>query len=559
MRKGQRIAGTCLLALLAAVCTVPVLAQEEHQKKERPSGEGHRGEARQERKEAPAAREERPTRTERQETPQARPQPQQQVQRQNRPEVRPETPAQPHQAAPVQPRPAAPAGRTFGNPPASHTTPAYRPPAHVETAAPGRVYTTRTGDVIRRDTRGQVTQVRMTNGTTIYRTPNAPQRVEVVRPGGHVIVAGPTGRGYVQRPVVVQNTTIIKRTYVYNGVPQARFYRPRVYGGVTLAVYTPVHYYHPAFYAWAWNPWPRPIYYSWGWGGSPWYSYYGPYFAPYPYYAGPAFWLTDFMIASTLQAAYADRMAADRAYAASQYPADQTVAMTPEVKQAISDEVRFQIGREMTAAQNPTSMNADDGLFGGGTSHVFVVSTPLLVNSNQGDCTVHEGDVLQLPRPPQANSTNADVVVMASRPGGCQKGATAYVPLQDLQEMANQMRATLDRGMQQLQSQQGQNGVPPLPAGAAGLVDTPLAAQAQPDPDSAQQINEANREADQQMQQVVAQGSGAPPVLTLGMSLDQVRSIQGDPDKIVDLGEKKIYVYKDLKITFQDSKVTDIQ
>ena len=30
-------------------------------------------------------------------------------------------------------------------------------------------------------------------------------------------------------------------------------------------------------------------------------------------------------------------------------------------------------------------------------------------------------------------------------------------------------------------------------------------------------------------------------------------------DKIIDLGAKKTYVYKDLKITFTDGKVSDVQ
>jgi hypothetical protein len=37
---------------------------------------------------------------------------------------------------------------------------------------------------------------------------------------------------------------------------------------------------------------------------APWYSYYG--FTPYLLYAGPAFWLTDYLVAANLQAAYAD-------------------------------------------------------------------------------------------------------------------------------------------------------------------------------------------------------------------------------------------------------------
>jgi hypothetical protein len=45
----------------------------------------------------------------------------------------------------------------------------------------------------------------------------------------------------------------------------------------------------------------------------------------------------------------------------------------------------------------------------------------------------------------------------------------------------------------------------------------------------------------------------------LGQSAAQVVSKLGEPDKLVDLGSKKIYVYRDLKVTFVDSKVADVQ
>jgi hypothetical protein len=38
-----------------------------------------------------------------------------------------------------------------------------------------------------------------------------------------------------------------------------------------------------------------------------------------------------------------------------------------------------------------------------------------------------------------------------------------------------------------------------------------------------------------------------------------VEAINGKPDKVVDLGAKKIYMYKDMKITFTDGKVSDVQ
>ena len=36
-------------------------------------------------------------------------------------------------------------------------------------------------------------------------------------------------------------------------------------------------------------------------------------------------------------------------------------------------------------------------------------------------------------------------------------------------------------------------------------------------------------------------------------------AILGQPQKVVDLGSKKIYVYRDMKITFNAGKVADVQ
>jgi len=45
----------------------------------------------------------------------------------------------------------------------------------------------------------------------------------------------------------------------------------------------------------------------------------------------------------------------------------------------------------------------------------------------------------------------------------------------------------------------------------------------------------------------------------IGQSPDEVKAILGAPEKVIDLGVKQIYVYKDLKITFVNGKVTDAQ
>ena len=50
-----------------------------------------------------------------------------------------------------------------------------------------------------------------------------------------------------------------------------------------------------------------------------------------------------------------------------------------------------------------------------------------------------------------------------------------------------------------------------------------------------------------------------PQTVQAGMSTDQVQAILGKPDKIFNVGSKQIYVYKDVKVTFLDGKVSDVQ
>ena len=102
-----------------------------------------------------------------------------------------------------------------------------------------------------------------------------------------------------------------------DGHRYARVYRGYDYHGRHYYGYVHDRYYHPGYYGWAYHPWGR-VYYgpaAWGWGGAPWYGFYGAYFTPYPVYASPAFWLTDYLIAANLQAAYQAGVEAGQAQA----------------------------------------------------------------------------------------------------------------------------------------------------------------------------------------------------------------------------------------------------
>jgi hypothetical protein len=50
-----------------------------------------------------------------------------------------------------------------------------------------------------------------------------------------------------------------------------------------------------------------------------------------------------------------------------------------------------------------------------------------------------------------------------------------------------------------------------------------------------------------------------PQQIEKGQTTDQVKTAIGSPDKIINLGTKQIYVYKDIKVTFLNGKVSDVQ
>jgi hypothetical protein len=78
---------------------------------------------------------------------------------------------------------------------------------------------------------------------------------------------------------------------------------------------------------------------------------------------------------------------------------------------------------------------------------------------------------------------------------------------------------------------------------------------------NAQQGQQENQQQDQQ-QQAAPQQQAPPPEpasIQMGMTVDQVEAALGPPDKKVTIGAKIIYVYKDLKVTFTNGKVTDAQ
>jgi hypothetical protein len=350
---------------------------------------------------------------------------------------------------------------------------------------------TKAGTRANLNSRGKVTTIHTKSGMTINHGAHGERRFESRRHDGTRVVGYGHGRGYAERGYYRGGHPYMRRSYYYGGRSYAYAYRGGYYGGVAYYGYVPPVYYGAAYYGWAYNPWATPVAYGWGWGGSPWYGYYGSYFTPAPVYATPSLWITDYLLAANLQAAY-DARATANANAAAAAAVDNeeangggggggAVALTPEVKQQIADEVRAEIAAEKEAAAHPapaaaaatTNAPATEGQTGPDEVpaaldpklRTFVVSTVLAESTADGtECSLSPGDVLtRIDDTPDADK-NVKVMVASSQKNDCGSGVQVAVAVQDLQDMHNDFRAKITEGLGKLAENEGKNGLPKGPA-----------------------------------------------------------------------------------------------
>ena len=399
-------------------------------------------------------------------------------------------------------------------------------PNTVNRPLPGRQVSLRGGGsaVIRPN--GQIRTINR-NGMQINHGINGSRTIVSTHNGARVVTTG-RNSGYVQRAYVTRGShTYVSRTVVVNHVTYTSVYRSYSYGGYCCYYgYHPAYYYAPVYYGWAYNPWPAPVYYGWGWGGAPWYGYYGGYFAPYPVYPSAAFWLTDYLISANLQAAYEARAAA-RAAAAntdngggdqqqSQPSGNDNsasnsapVTLTPEVKEAIAEEVKAQLAAQQAEAQqasagsqqssaSTTSQEVPAAL--DPARHTFIVASDLTVSSNGQECQLTAGDVIKRTSDTPDDDRKVTATVSASKKSDCAAGQEIAIGVDDLQEMHNKFEEQLDNGMKDLSSKQGQNGLPKAPDTKTVPSDVP---PPPPDNNAAKTLEEQQSAADQTESQVV--------------------------------------------------------
>jgi hypothetical protein len=115
------------------------------------------------------------------------------------------------------------------------------------------------------------------------------------------------------------------------------------------------------------------------------------------------------------------------------------------------------------------------------------------------------------------------------------KGSLAKASAGDVEDTIGQLLAISDDSQQQDQGgqQQGQGGGQGGQGGQGG--------------------------GDQQQADQGQQQQAEPQTIEKGQTTDQVQAALGKPEKIVNLGTKQIYIYKDMKVTFLNGKVSDVQ
>ncbi len=307
---------------------------------------------------------------------------------------------------------------------------------------------------------------------TINRNLRDQREIITLRPDRSVLVSTGPRRGYLQRTVVRNRVTIVQRTYVVNNQTYYRAYRPHLYHGREFQVFLPRVYYAPAFYSWACTTWSSPIRYAWGWRNDPWFGYYRGYFTPAEVYPAASLWLTDYLLAETLRAAYQNQAQENAGEPYGDFRDQEERPMDQETKEMISREVQRQLDQERQTASD-SGYSSEGGaapktLFG--TGQVFVVSAPLDVASDNGEeCSLNSGDVLRLESAPAEGVESVGLYVVSSRRSSCPANSMVTVALNDLQEMNNDMRERLYSGLDTLRQNEGADGIPAAPEDAMSL------------------------------------------------------------------------------------------
>jgi hypothetical protein len=350
--------------------------------------------------------------------------------------------------------------------------------------------------------RSVVAGTQLADGGRVHQVPRglAGGQVRVVRNGN-------TLSGTVERTI---RPGLISRTFVGGGhVLYTHVYQQHVWHqfGRTFAydAFVPAVRYPGVYYAWALAAWPRPVSYTWGWQVQPWYPMYGSLFTPYPVYSSPDLWMTDYIIAQSMQTAYQAQTvapatepgpagtpaapAADSSVAVSAAPPSDAApapqasgtpsapvalppAITPQVKAQLNAQIKVRLQEQQAAAAMPVTLTTQSTPPALRPNHVFFqVVQPLDVPSGSNrHCSLSADDYIKRTGEMSNDDWMIPVVVELSGPSDCPEGLRTRIGLNDLNAMENEQEAQVLEAMQAASKSMGPNGPPSGPGAHPTLI-----------------------------------------------------------------------------------------
>jgi hypothetical protein len=314
---------------------------------------------------------------------------------------------------------------------------------------------------------------------------------------------------------------LVSRTFVSRGrVIYTRTYQSHVWHefGRSFAyeTFVPAVHYPAVYYSWALAAWPRSISYTWGWQAQPWYPRYGVLFTPYPAYSSPDLWMTDYVIAQSMETAYQAQPVAQtvqqpqglptpviNSAGAMPYspptevtPASQSSpapsgpsssagpsgptpsdappppvrmppAITPAIKAQLNTQIKVQLQDRQAAAATPATFTTDSTPPALRPNHVFFqVVQPLTVPTGNANslCSLGPNDYIKRTGGMSPDDWMIPVVVELSGQSDCPVGLRTRIALNDLNAMENEQEARVMDAMQAASKSMGPSG-PPNTAG----------------------------------------------------------------------------------------------
>ena len=457
----------------------------------------------------------------------------------NRPQAQPNVPNRTPEVRPQIPNRSTPEpqGRSGYAPPAGRNVP---PPAHGG-PAPNRApvyHLSRPGMDAHFGADGRLNSAHLVRADRsqliINHGPHGERVVQTIRPDGSRVVTLGRNYGYVERPL---RAGYMQRTYVAGGRVYVRVYRPYAYGGIRFFGYVPPVTYSPAFYGWMVRPWGPRVGFGWGFVGLPWFGFYRGYFVPAPYYPAPAYWMTDYMFAQSLQTAYV-------VPGPGMPPQPPPMApMPPDARQGVVNSVQQEVQDQQQQPpapvpggpsggwqpipptgqpprqpvtpdpSQPAPFQSPGGQPDPGQPPVSD-KKPFYLNPSERDLPVSTVTTLDMPNGQTCSLSPGSVIhrqneivqgnsmgisVASSLPGDCPIGTVSKMDLKTLQDVHLQFEEQTDLSEQLLARSQGQGGLPGSPA--PNPQATP-GAQPPPDPSAGPSLQQQKRDADQAEQQI---------------------------------------------------------